>query len=283
MNIRQASKRDRSMSWIGRLGHALSGPPADLAALIEVLRDAYRRGLLDAEALVMIEGVLEVSEMQVRDIMVSRSQMVVVERNWDLDTILPVVAESAHSRFPVVGDSRNEVLGLVLAKDLLPYCLNGKSTAFSVRDVLRPAVFIPESKRLNVLLKDFRDSRNHMAIVVDEYGGVSGLVTIEDVLEQIVGEIDDEHDIDEDDAIIRHGPGRFTVKARTPIDEFNEYFDCAFSDEDFDTIGGVVTQAIGHLPQRGESVNVEGLTFKILRADGRRVYLLRVTRDADAA
>jgi len=270
------------MSWIDRLGQALSGPPADLPALIEVLRDAHQQGLLDADALVMIEGVLEVNEMLVREIMVSRSQMIVVERNWELETILPVITESAHSRFPVIGDSRNEVLGLLLAKDLLPYCLNENAAAeFSVRDVLRPAVFIPESKRLNVLLKDFRSSRNHMAIVVDEYGGVSGLVTIEDVLEQIVGDISDEHDIDEDGNIMKHSERHFTIKALTPIDDFNEYFGTVFSDEEFDTVGGLVMREFGHLPKRGEVVEIEGFQFKVLHSDSRRLHLLQLIMQSD--
>jgi len=281
MNNRQAPSGERSIRWIDRLGRALSGPPADLPALVEVLRDAHQRELIDADALVMIEGVLEVSEMQVRDIMVSRSQMIVVERNWDLETILPVIAESAHSRFPVIGESRNEVLGLLLAKDLLPYFQNGKAAEFSVRDVLRRAVFIPESKRLNVLLKDFRSSRNHMAIVVDEYGGVSGLVTIEDVLEQIVGDISDEHDIDEDGNIMRHSERHFTVKALTPIEDFNEYFGSDFSDEEFDTVGGLIMREFGHLPKRGEVINIEGFHFKVLHSDSRRIHLLQLTIHRD--
>ncbi len=282
MNNRQAPTNERNISWIDRLGRALSGPPTDQAALIEVLRDAHQRELLDADALVMIEGVLEVSEMQVRDIMVSRSQMIVVERNWNLETILPIIAESAHSRFPVIGDSRNEVLGLLLAKDLLPYCLNEKAAAeFLVRDVLRPAVFIPESKRLNVLLKDFRASRNHMAIVVDEYGGVSGLVTIEDVLEQIVGDISDEHDIDEDGNIMRHSERHFTIKALTPIEDFNEYFGTSFSDEEFDTVGGLIMREFGHLPKRGEVLEMEGYQFKVLHSDSRRLHLLQMIVQSD--
>ncbi|MCP5142580.1 MAG: CBS domain-containing protein [Chromatiales bacterium] len=262
--------------FFDRLLQALGSEPRDRDELIELLRDAQSRALFDADALAMIEGVLQVSEMQVRDIMIPRAQMTVVSRDANPEAILPVVTESGHSRFPVVGETRDEVVGILLAKDMLRYWAESEA-AFNFRDVLRPAVFVPESKRLNVLLKEFRANRNHMAVVVDEYGGVAGLVTIEDVLEQIVGEIDDEHDIDEDDAIIRHAPGRFTVKARTSVEEFNDYFGTAFSDEEFDTIGGLVTQAIGHLPERGESVQLGEMTFKVLRADGRRVYLLRVT------
>ncbi len=268
-------------SWIQRIGDAMSGSLEDRASLVDLLRDAHQRGLLDADALVMIEGVLEVSEMQVRDIMVSRTQMVVVERHASLDEILPIIAESAHSRFPVIGDSRNEVTGLLLAKDLLPYFQKGSADDFSVRDVLRPGVFIPESKRLNVLLKDFRASRNHMAIVVDEYGGVSGLVTIEDVLEQIVGDISDEHDVDEDGNIMKHSEDQYTVKAITPIDDFNEYFHSDFSDEEFDTLGGLVLHAFGRLPRRGESVRLPGFHCEVLHSDSRRLHLLQMTRTQD--
>ncbi len=211
-------------SWLERLGQVLTGEPRDREQLLELLRDAEQRSLLDADALAMIEGVLQVAEMQVRDIMVPRAQMVVVERDADPEALLPVVLDSAHSRFPVIGENRDEVVGILLAKDLLAYFSDEHRDSFSVREVLRPAAFIPESKRLNVLLKEFRASRNHMAIVVDEYGGVAGLVTIEDVLEQIVGEIDDEHDIEEDTWIMDHGDRKYTVKALTPIEDFNEYF-----------------------------------------------------------
>jgi len=225
----------------------------------------------------MIEGVLQVSEMQVRDIMIPRAQMVVVERDAPLEKIIPVLTASAHSRFPVIGDSRDEVVGILLAKDLLAYFGNNGPRVFNIRDVLRPAVFIPESKRLNVLLKEFRASRNHMAIVVDEYGGVAGLVTIEDVLEQIVGEIADEHDIDEDADIKPYKDDIYTVKALTTVNDFNEYFNADFSDEEFDTIGGLVMQSFGYLPKRGESADIGRFHFRVLHADNRRIYLLRVT------
>jgi len=264
-------------SWFERLSLALLGEPKDREQLVTLLRDAQQRNLLDPDALGMIEGVLQVSEMQVRDIMVPRAQMVVVERDAGLSEIIPVVTESAHSRFPVIGESRDEVVGVLLAKDLLTYFGLDGDKAFNVRDILRPAVFIPESKRLNILLKEFRASRNHMAIVVDEYGGVAGLVTIEDVLEQIVGEIVDEHDIEEDTYIKRHNDNVYAVKALTPVDEFNSYFNSNFSDEEFDTIGGVVMQRFGRLPRRGEAITIDRFRFKVLNADSRRLHLLQVT------
>ncbi len=269
--------------FLGKLKKAFAQEPADRIELIETLRESQQRHLLDADALTMIEGVLEVSEMQVRDIMIPRSQMVVVERDASLKEILPVVVKSAHSRFPVIGDGKDEVEGILLAKDLLAYALDGGSKRFNVRDVLRPAAFIPDSKRLNVLLKDFRASRNHMAIVVDEYGGIDGLVTIEDVLEQIVGEIIDEHDVAEDSYIMKHSDVSFTIKALTPIEEFNDYFGAEFSDEDFDTIGGLMMRTFGHLPKRGEKCEIGRFHFKVLHADSRRIHLLQMTLQADDA
>lgn len=263
-------------SWLERLSQALLGEPRDREELLELLRDAQRRDLFDADALAMIEGALQVSEMQVRDIMIPRAQMVVVPRDVSPEEILPIIVESGHSRFPVIGESRDEVVGILLAKDLLRYFAEGRE-GFSVRDTLRPAVFVPESKRLNVLLKEFRASRNHMAIVVDEYGGVAGMVTIEDVLEQIVGEIEDEHDIDEETYILKHSRLNYIVKALTPIEDFNEYFGTQFSDEEFDTIGGLVANKLGHLPKRGEITRVGVMRFKVLRADNRRIHLLQVT------
>ncbi|RCX33178.1 HlyC/CorC family transporter [Thioalbus denitrificans] len=263
-------------TWLERLSLALLGEPRDREEVIELLRNAEQREVLDADALGMIEGVLQVAEMQVRDIMVPRGLMVVVERDMSLEQMIPVITESAHSRFPVIGENRDEVLGILLAKDLLGYCFGRDPERFNVRDILRPAVFIPESKRLNVLLREFRSSHNHMAIVVDEYGGVSGLVTIEDVLEQIVGEIEDEHDFDEESLIRRFSDTRFTVKALTPIEDFNDYFGAAFSDEEFDTIAGLVIQGFGRLPKRGETVQVGEFRFKVLHADNRRIHLLEV-------
>ena len=263
-------------SWLERLGQALAGEPKDRQELIELLRDAQRRNLLDADALSMIESVLQVSELQVRDIMIPRAQMVVVNRDDTAAEILAVIVESGHSRFPVIGENRDEVVGILLAKDLLRYRLDAEQR-FDIRDLLRPAVFIPESKRLNVLLNEFRASRNHMAIVVDEYGGVAGMVTIEDVLEQIVGDITDEHDIEEGSFIRRRNDTVYIIKALTPVEDFNAYFGTGFSDEEFDTIGGLVTHAFGHLPKRGETVNLSQLRFKVLRADSRRVQLLELS------
>jgi magnesium and cobalt transporter len=276
-------KEDRSgnaavqRSWIERLSQIFLGEPKDREELIRVLRDAHERGLFDVDAQAMIEGVLQVSDMQVRDIMIPRSQMVVASRDASPEELIPIVIESGHSRFPVIGDSRDEVVGVLLAKDLLRYTSKNDKQNFSVREILRPPVFVPESKRLNVLLKEFRASRNHLAIVVDEYGGVAGMVTIEDVLEQIVGEIEDEHDIDEDTFIRKYSDKNFTVKALTPIEDFNEYFELDFSDEEFDTIGGLVTHKLGRLPKRGETVVLENMSFQILNADNRRIHLMKVT------
>jgi magnesium and cobalt transporter len=278
MNEDRPSNEPTQRSWFERLGQALMGEPQDREQLIELLRDAEQRNLLNPDALSMIEGVLQVSEMQVRDIMIPRSQMVIIEREAQLPELLPVVIEAAHSRYPVIGDNKDEVVGMLLAKDLLPFTAGGEASKFNLRDILRPAVFVPESKRLDVLLKEFRSSRNHMAIVVDEYGGVAGLVTIEDVLEQIVGEIEDEHDFDETAAILKLNDNEFTVKALTPVDEFNEYFGTDYSDEEFDTIGGVVMNRFGHVPKRNEIVTFDDLQFRVMRADKRRVHLLKVVR-----
>ena len=263
-------------SWLERLGALLMREPEDREQLIELLHSAYERNLLDADALAMIEGVLQVSESQVRDIMIPRVQMDVVDINDPPEKFLPFVISTAHSRFPVTDKDRDDVIGILLAKDMLRYYAGEE---VNVRAMLRPAVFIPESKRLNVLLKEFRSNRNHIAIVVDEYGGVAGLVTIEDVLEQIVGEIEDEFDFDEDeDNILRDRHGRYRVKALTEIADFNETLGTQFSDEDFDTVGGLVVSEFGRLPKRGESVFLEGLKFQVLRADSRRLHSLLVER-----
>ena len=264
-------------SWLRRMVESLTGEPRDLEQLTGVLEDARERGLIDTDVLAMLEGVLQVSEIQVRDVMVPRSQMVVVQRDDSPEKILPVVIESGHSRFPVVGEDRDEVAGILLAKDLLRYFVQDEDTQFDIREVLRPAVFIPESKRLNVLLKEFRISHNHMAIVVDEYGGVSGLLTIEDVLEQIVGDIGDEYDVDESEGIRREGERTFSVPALTRIEDFNETFGTRFSDEEFDTIGGLVLHELGRMPRRGEAIEIGGLELKVQRVDRRRIETLRVT------
>jgi magnesium and cobalt transporter len=268
-------------AWIKKLLRSIGSEPENREQLIELLRDAKQRALLDTNALSMIEGVLQVSEMRVRDIMIPRANMAVVERDAPLEQILPIVIESAHSRFPVIDDDRSEVVGILLAKDLLAYSVD-RDRRFDIRDLLRAAVFVPESKRLNVLLDEFRASRNHMAIVVDEYGGAAGLVTIEDVLEQIVGEIEDEHDIEEGTSILKRSETEFTAKAVTSIEDFNEYFDAEFDDDEFDTIAGLVSKALGHLPKRGEKVDIDRFRFRVLRADSRRIHLLSIRLLAQA-
>ena len=251
--------------------------PADTVEIVDTLVTRFEHKLLDADALSIIEGALQVSEMTVRDIMIPRSQMDVVSIDDEPEQFIPFVMETRHSRFPVVGENKDDVVGILLAKELLNYYANPES--FNLRDTLRPAVFVPESKRLNVLLRDFRANRNHIAIVVDEYGGVSGLVTIEDVLEQIVGDIEDEYDFDEnEDNIIAEANGRFRVKAQTEIGDFNAHFGTDFADDEFDTVGGLVLQAFGRLPKRGESTTIGNFRFKVVRADSRRIYTLQVER-----
>ena len=267
--------------WLRRLVESLAGEPQDIADLAEVLADARDRGLIEADVLTMLEGVLQVSGTQVRDVMVPRSQMVVIQRDEPPERILPIVIESGHSRFPVVGDDRDEIAGILLAKDLLRYFAQGDAGHFDIRECLRPAVLIPESKRLNVLLREFRVSHNHMAIVVDEYGGVSGLLTIEDVLEEIVGEIGDEYDVDEGEGIRREGERTYSVPALTRIDEFNAVFGTRYADEEFDTIGGLVLHELGRMPRRGESIEIGGVELVVHRADRRRIETLRVRTQRD--
>lgn len=267
-------------SWLDRLIHALHGEPHNRDELLDVLRDARERDILDSEALSMIEGVMRVTQMQVRDVMIPRAQMVVVEHDAQLSDLLPIIIESAHSRFPVIGESRDEVLGLLLAKDLLPYAVKKQQEdTFTLQNLIRPAVFIPESKRLNVLLKEFRLTRNHMGIVVDEYGGIAGLITIEDVLEQIVGNIEDETDKSEEEGNIKPlNHDTYTVKALTPIEEFNDYFKANISDEAFDTIGGYITQQFGHMPKRGESIKIDQFEVTVSLGSKRRLQLLNVKK-----
>ncbi|HEY7787397.1 MAG TPA: transporter associated domain-containing protein [Casimicrobiaceae bacterium] len=277
-----ATDSDDKPSLLERLSAFLTREPEDRDELRQLLRAAYERKLFDADALAMIEGVLSVSESTVRDIVIPRAQMDCVSIDDEPPEFIPFVLETKHSRFPVIGESKDDVVGILLAKELLNYYADPGS--FNLRDRLRPAVFVPESKRLNVLLREFRANRNHIAIVVDEYGGVSGLVTIEDVLEQIVGDIEDEYDFDEsEDNIIAEGNGRFRVKAQTEIDDFNAQFGTAFGTDDFDTVGGIVLRAFGRLPKRGETVVVDGLRFRVVRADSRRVHTLNVERVAPAA
>jgi magnesium and cobalt transporter len=263
-----------------RITQTMTGEPRDIAALIESLREASDRGLFDNDALVMLEGVLAVADMQVRDIMVPRSQMVFVQRDEPADSLLSLVVESGHSRFPVIGEDRDQILGILLAKDLLRLQSAGDET-FEIREYMRPVVFVPESKRLNVLLKEFRRGHNHIAMVVDEYGGVCGLVTIEDVIEQIVGEIGDEHDVEEDQNIRKESPREFTVRALTPIADFNKFFGTHFADEEYDTISGLLMQEFARLPRRGETIKVDSLEFRVVRADRRRIDLLRVITPRD--
>ena len=262
--------------WWARLVQG-RGDVKDREQIIEFLAGFVERGVLAADELAMLQGVLEVADAHTRDIMVPRSHMVIVSKDQSPEEILKVISESNHSRFPVIGDDRDEVVGIVLAKDALKQYIRDPA-AFNLETLMRPAVFIPESKRLNTLLAEFRESRNHMAIVVDEYGGVAGLATIEDVLEQIVGEIDDEHDADAAPPIQPQDGGRFVVQALTRIEEFNDFFNTDISDADYDTVGGLVMHELGRLPRRGEQLDYSGLHFKVLRGDRRRLHTLEVTR-----
>jgi len=276
MNDPESSKP----GFLERLSAFLLREPEDREQLIQLLHSAYERNLLDADALSMMEGVLQVSERQVREIMIPRAQMDVIDISEPPEKFIPFVIETAHSRFPVIDGDKDNIIGILLAKDLLRYYAGEE---FNVRDMLRPAVFVPEAKRLNVLLRDFRSNRNHIALVADEYGGVSGMVTIEDVLEQIVGDIEDEYDFDEDeDNIIPDGAGHYRVKADTEIDDFNEALGTEFGDEEYDTVGGLVLKAAGQLPKRGDHVQIGDLNFAVLRADSRRLYSLLVERRKSA-
>ena len=264
------------MSWFARIKDSLSNKPQDTKQLITLLRDAKQRNLLSTESLGMIEGALKVSEKHVRDVMIPRVQMEVLELHASPAHLLKKIVETGHSRFPVVDENRDDVQGIFLAKDFLEYYAKGDINQFNLRDLMRPAVFIPESKRLNVLLREFRTSRNHMAIVVDEYSGVAGLVTIEDVIEEIVGDIDDEYDIDNENFINTTNNGLYLVQALTPIDVFNNYFKVSLNTKEFNTIGGLVVQAFEHLPKRGENIALDNFHFEVIRADKRRVQWLRV-------
>jgi len=268
-------------SLLERLSAFLLREPEDREQLIELLHSAYERNLLDADALSMMEGVLQVSERQVREIMIPRAQMDVIDISEPPEQFIPFVIDTAHSRFPVTDGDKDNIIGILLAKDLLRYYAGEE---FNVRDMLRPAVFVPEAKRLNVLLRDFRSNRNHIALVADEYGGVSGMVTIEDVLEQIVGDIEDEYDFDDDeDNIIAEASGQYRVKADTEIADFNAALGTEFSDEECDTVGGLILKAAGQLPRRGDHIRLGGLDFTVLRADSRRLYSLLVKHGEHAA
>lgn len=272
-----AFKSNPHRTWLERLSHFLLREPKDREQLLELLRDAEQRHLLDQHALGMIEGVLQVSDMQVRDIMIPRAEIVFVHHDTMPSEFLPIIIESGHSRFPVF-DGNQEVIGILLAKDMLRYNFNAEQNQFVMANAIRPALFVPESIRLDRLLQEFRIKRHHMAIVVDEYGGVAGLVTIEDVLEQIVGEIEDEYDDSEDDATIKkYSPTRYIVKANTSIIEFNDYFkDSLPTSSEIATIDDFVMHAFGYLPKRGETIQIGKYLFKVLHADGRHIRLLRV-------
>lgn len=278
MSDDQSSRSQGSKSWLERISQAFSSEPETVEDVLEILRDAETQDIIDADAMSIIEGAMQVIDMRVDEIMIPRSQMVTVKASQEPKSFLSDIMESAHSRFPVIGDNQDDVIGVLLAKDLLPLALEKDISWTKVREILRPPTFVPESKRLNQLLKEFKETRNHMAIVVDEYGGTAGLITIEDVLEQIVGEIEDEHDFDEETHIKARGDGSFAVKAITPIDDFNEFFKTELDEEEFDTIGGIVLKEFGHLPRRGESVEFAGLLFTIANADNRVIRLLQVTR-----
>ncbi|MEE3171825.1 MAG: transporter associated domain-containing protein [Pseudomonadota bacterium] len=264
-------------SWIDKITQVFSDEPTDTKSLLELLRNAEQDQVLDADALGIIEGALQVSSMQVRDIMIPRSQLVIVSAKLPPNKIIELVTKASHSRFPVTGENVDNVIGILLAKDLLPLILKEETGKLDIKDVVRPATFVPESKRLNVLLKEFRETRQHMAIVIDEYGSVSGAVTIEDVLEQIVGEIEDEYDVDDESHIKKFDEENYIVKALTPVDEFNECFGTQFSDQEFTTLGGLVLQQIGHIPERGETINIGPFLVTVLNADSRQIKLLKVT------
>ncbi|MDO9162251.1 MAG: transporter associated domain-containing protein [Methylococcaceae bacterium] len=269
------SRHSPQRSWVDKISHLLTGEPQDLEDLLEILREAREKRLLDTDALAMIEGVLQVSQMRVRDIMIPRIQMVVLPRDAELETIMPLVTEFGHSRYPVIDGDRSKVVGILLAKDLLAKVFDSKT--LTVEEIMRPAVIVPESKRLNVLLKELRTNGNHMAVVVDEYGQAAGLVTIEDVLEQIVGDIEDEHDDHEDEGyIFQRSENEFMIKALTPMDEFDEHFGTALATDEYDTIGGFIVSQLEHMPTKGESLVVDNLRFEVIRTDSRRVYLVKL-------
>jgi magnesium and cobalt transporter len=269
-----------SGKWLRKLSRKMAGEAQDRGEVVEYLRDATMRGVIEGDALAMLEGVLGVADIQVRDIMVPRAQMTVLNGTDEGHTLLATVVESGHSRFPVMDEDREKIIGVLLAKDLLRLQVND-STPFDIKEFMRPAVFVPESKRLNVLLREMRRSRVHMAIVADEYGGIAGLVTIEDVIEQIVGDIDDEHDVDEDVNIRKDGDRQYIVRGQTPIDEFNEYFQTELSDDEFDTVAGLVMKQLGRLPRRGETLQLADCEVKVMRFDRRRIDMLRLTTPRD--
>ncbi|GAB3022776.1 CNNM family magnesium/cobalt transport protein CorC [Bowmanella dokdonensis] len=273
-----SSNGSAKQGWLGKIVQSLSGEPQNREQLVEVINEAQQRDVIDSATREMIEGVLEISEMRVRDIMIPRAQIVTIGIDQSVGEFLPVVLESAHSRFPVINEDKDHIEGILLAKDLLEYGFNPEKD-FKLKDILRPAIIVPESKRVDVLLREFRQERYHMAIVVDEYGGVSGLATIEDILELIVGEIEDEHDIEENETedIRQLNKYTFSVKALTPVEDFNDYFNTGFDEEEADTIGGIVLRAFGHMPMRDEAVEIDGIEFRVTNADKRRLIQLKVS------
>jgi magnesium and cobalt transporter len=289
MNAKEEKVRDKekqrdtgaSGKWLRKLSRRMAGEAQDRGEVIEYLREATLRGVVEGDALPMLEGVLTVGDIQVRDIMVPRAQMTVVNRDDEPEALLRTVIDSGHSRFPVMDEDREKIVGILLAKDLLRLAAEDDGAQFDIREFMRPTVFVPESKRLNVLLREFRRSRVHMAIVADEYGGIAGLVTIEDVIEQIVGDIDDEHDVEEDAYIRKDGERQYVVRGQTPIEEFNEYFQTDLSDDEFDTVAGLVMKQLGRLPRRGETLQLADCELKVLRFDRRRIDLLRLTAPRD--
>ncbi len=281
MNDDRSNNESGDRSWLEKISQVFSSEPRSREELDGVLAVAAENEVIDEDARSIMEGAMQVSDMQVRDIMIPRAQMVVIKAECGLEEVLPQIISSAHSRYPVIGESTDDVLGILLAKDLLPQILNKDQENFDICELLRPTVVVPESKRLNVLLREFRQNRNHMAIVIDEYGGVAGLVTIEDVLEEIVGDIEDETDVEGDQFIRRISDEDYFIKALTPIDEFNEHFKADFSDEEFDTIGGLVIQAFGHMPARNETTTIADFEFKVINADQRKIHSLRMRPHRD--
>jgi magnesium and cobalt transporter len=274
-----STKAPKRKKWFSKFSDSLSNEPESLIDIMEILRNAEIRNIIDADALSIIEGATQVTDMQVREVMIPRPQMITVKANQEPDEYISDIIESAHSRFPVIGESSDDITGILLAKDLLPLALKGNLKKGDISELLRPATIIPESKRLNQLLKEFKQTRNHMAIVVDEYGGISGLVTIEDILEQIVGEIEDEHDIDDEAMIKQLSNGEYNVKALTTIEEFNEYFKVSLPEDEFDTIGGLALKQFGRLPRRGDKTKLYKFKITVLNADNRTIRLLKIEKE----
>jgi magnesium and cobalt transporter len=279
MSEDRSSADPSDKSWIEKIAYAFSSEPKTREDLFELLAVAKQNEVIDDDAISIVEGAMHISDMQAREIMVPRPQMVVLKADQPLSELLPLIIDTGHSRYPVIGDTLDNVLGILLSKDLLPLLWKFETSAdIDIRDILRPATLVPESKRLNVLLRDFREKRNHMAVVIDEYGGAAGLITIEDILEQIVGEIEDEYDEDDDLPIRKIAENDFVVQALTPIDDFNDHFNARFSDDEFDTIGGLLLKAFGHLPSRNEVTRLENYEFKVVNADSRQIHLLRMSK-----